>query len=177
MGWHSPSDLLLPLLNWCDTLAIYSFGGSAEVILMYIYQFPKWFCTSSVVSLSLVSWQPGPQFWASGLSSLLDHCKRFYKIAPKASVRHPTRKGPILVFLWLYLVLSIHRKKKVICCDSQHVGSDSSAVWDDFLIGVIQDHPKLQIFTLQFVIAAKLQLWSSNKIILWLGSPQHEELF
>lgn len=33
-----------------------------------------------------------------------------------------------------------------------------------------------QIFALQFVTVAKLQVWSSSKVILWLGSPHREEL-
>jgi hypothetical protein len=33
-----------------------------------------------------------------------------------------------------------------------------------------------QIFTLQFIAVAKLQLCSSNEIILWLWFPQHKEL-
>ena len=35
--------------------------------------------------------------------------------------------------------------------------------------GHISDNPACQIFTLWFITLAKLQLWSSNKIILWLG--------
>jgi hypothetical protein len=34
-----------------------------------------------------------------------------------------------------------------------------------------------ELLTLRFIRAAKLQLWSSNKIILRLGSPQHKELY
>lgn len=37
-------------------------------------------------------------------------------------------------------------------------------------------HIKYPIFTLQFIIVEKLQLGSSNKRILWLGSPEYEKL-
>lgn len=43
-------------------------------------------------------------------------------------------------------------------------------LWVATPLGVAQ-----QVFTLGFITVAKLQLWSSNEITLWLGgSPQHE---
>ena len=35
-------------------------------------------------------------------------------------------------------------------------------------------YPAYQVFILRFITVAKLQLLSSMKIILWWGSPQHE---
>jgi hypothetical protein len=37
-------------------------------------------------------------------------------------------------------------------------------------------YPVYQVFTWRSTTEAKWQLWSGNKIISWLGSPQHEEL-
>lgn len=46
------------------------------------------------------------------------------------------------------------------------------------LWGLHISSPAYQIFIIRFVTVAKLQLWCSNVVILWLGrSPQHEGLY
>ena len=79
-------------------------SGSVQVVF-----YP---CLQSQVHLDPIF---GPQALVLPNVSLLDHCRRFYVIAPQASVRHTARKSPLLVYLWLYLVLSIHRKNKELC--------------------------------------------------------------
>jgi len=43
--------------------------------------------------------------------------------------------------------------------------------------GLCIKYPAYQMSTLESITVATLQLRSSNKIILWLGITQHEELY
>lgn len=61
---------------------------------------------------------------------------------------------------------------------SQCLGSDCDSLRNQTTLsqGLHTRLPVYQIFTLQFLIVEKLQLWSSNTILLWLGSAQPAEL-
>jgi hypothetical protein len=59
---------------------------------------------------------------------------------------------------------------------SQPVGLDPFRRQKALSQGPQVRYPAYQIFILQFITVAKLQLGSSNEIILWLGVTTHEEL-
>lgn len=61
---------------------------------------------------------------------------------------------------------------------SQRLGSDCDSLRNQTTLsqGPHTRLPVYQIFTLQFLIVEKLQLWSSNTTLLWLGSAKHAEL-
>ena len=62
-------------------------------------------------------------------------------------------------------------KQWFLTCGSQPLGW-----WTTLSQGSHSGYPACEMFTSWF-ITAKLQLWSSSDIILWLWPPQHEELY